>query len=693
MKLTSIRVENFLSFEDFRWDGLDPRLNMVVGPNDVGKTNLIRALQAFRDAWDYDRRRQWEGAAHKPSSSPSFRIEATVEFTSHWEQEVIRAYLGSVFCDEDAIRKAVPNTFQVNPASLSHLSEGVYQALERDDLGWLFRGKFTVEYQGRSSWRLDYVPSDCEPGVKWCIEDHRSGHDSLWFDPDAERQDTFFATWIQAIQAGGNENFLSFLSGARNDLPLGHLSTLLRNPSKPTSIRLEAHRPQTVDFAPQTALQNLLGFTMEDMRGYNSRFLFGQLFDRLLVFTQNSRREPIRGVTPGQINSLAPVDLSTGEMLPLYLFKKKMGGEGDKKTYKQIEATFHALTDTRSFDVEIGSFPSPARGAEAPPPDTIPITVQIIRDSFEMPMENSGAGMSEALLISSMIADDGARVVCLDEPALNLHPPIQSGIISHIRRVHALRVKRKEEQVSDQLFIVTHSPFLTDTESVLTASRLLLESGNTVRASLDLANCSEATSEEIRRVLRSSADVRGMPFARAVILVEGDSEFGALRAWFAKTPLGSFDTRNVVLLDAGGDQGLATYLRLASGFKIPWAIVCDGPVIGPYEGKKSIAVQLKEAGIADLQQNHQYDSLDFSARRALLEGSGIFTVVNGPKEEFECLQILKEWDEKAGRAVGSRSKPRKDAWTAERTDPPAEIVELQKKLFRHFKLPMPVPDS
>lgn len=52
MKIKSLRIKNFQSFEDLYLE-LDPHLNCIVGPSNVGKSAIIRALDfLFYDEWD-----------------------------------------------------------------------------------------------------------------------------------------------------------------------------------------------------------------------------------------------------------------------------------------------------------------------------------------------------------------------------------------------------------------------------------------------------------------------------------------------------------------------------------------------------------------------------------------------------------------------------------------------------------------
>ncbi len=46
MQIDGVHIKNFLPFDTFGWSGLDPHLNIIVGLNGSGKTNLLHVLRA-----------------------------------------------------------------------------------------------------------------------------------------------------------------------------------------------------------------------------------------------------------------------------------------------------------------------------------------------------------------------------------------------------------------------------------------------------------------------------------------------------------------------------------------------------------------------------------------------------------------------------------------------------------------------
>ena len=102
-----------------------------------------------------------------------------------------------------------------------------------------------------------------------------------------------------------------------------------------------------------------------------------------------------------------------------------------------------------------------------------------------------------------------------------------------------------------------------------------------------------------RQILSGQAKARAALFARGVVLLEGDTELGAFGCWFADETVvedGTYDARNLQLLCVGSDKSFGAYVSYLNAFEIPWAIICDGPVLSP-ERETSLLHQLSGAGV------------------------------------------------------------------------------------------------
>jgi len=162
MKVHAIYINHFLSFDTLVWEELDPHLNIIVGPNGVGKTNLFRAFQAIRDALSSvqnEATTRWIDAAHRGAEDDTLTITLDLQFTTVWEQRLLCAFFAALLCNEQAIYQALQNNPDVQ--SLRRFSAWVQEHLRPEDLSWLFSGRLTATLAGRVGWQCQY---EAQPG-------------------------------------------------------------------------------------------------------------------------------------------------------------------------------------------------------------------------------------------------------------------------------------------------------------------------------------------------------------------------------------------------------------------------------------------------------------------------------------------------------------------------------------------------
>ena len=149
MQIDGIQIRNFLSFDSFSWSGLDQQLNIIVGPNGTGKTNLFHALRAVKDALAFERKQDaplWSQQTHLNSVNPLIEITLDIRFNSEWEKQLLCTFVAAAICDERTIRDINPGQF--NPDELVQLSEFLLENLRPEIIAWLFEGRLFVIYDG-----------------------------------------------------------------------------------------------------------------------------------------------------------------------------------------------------------------------------------------------------------------------------------------------------------------------------------------------------------------------------------------------------------------------------------------------------------------------------------------------------------------------------------------------------------------
>jgi len=414
-------------------------------------------------------------------------------------------------------------------------------------------------------------------------------------------------------------------------------------------------------------LEQLAGIKLEANRFYQAPHIFQILFRQAFVFTDNIRRRPLYNFSEQKFNA-QNIDLSNGEQLALYLFKKKNGTSGDRKQYDAIEDMFSRLTN-RKFDVGFSNLVQSGTNLD----------IHLVDEWDDIPLEYSGAGIAEALFLSTLIASDDGRVILLDEPALTIHVTMQKALLSEIR-THMENEK--------QFIVVTHSPTLVDPQAITKVSYFFMRQGYTHRTAIDRKDIDAQELIRLEQELRKSTESRALLFSRGVVLVEGETELAALSIWYEKQFNRSLEGLDIALYNVGGDQNFKQLVKFLHLFGIPWVIVCDGKVISyylrvyePTNANKSIIEQLEEAGISCASGLNKIDFLQLCQE---LESFGVFTLAKNACDEIEELPVIKEHLGEA-RSRFPKSKVRQGQYIAEHYDCPDEVTTLLQKAIGHLK--------
>src|SRR5258708_2919579 len=118
MRIHAIHVDHLLSFDTFVWERLDPQLNVIVGPNGVGKTNLFHAVRAVYDALNPERAQataRWAGTGHRGTDANTITVVLDLQFTTAQEQRLLGAFLAALLCDQQQIQQTMTPATQRIP--------------------------------------------------------------------------------------------------------------------------------------------------------------------------------------------------------------------------------------------------------------------------------------------------------------------------------------------------------------------------------------------------------------------------------------------------------------------------------------------------------------------------------------------------------------------------------------------------
>ena len=538
--------------------------------------------------------------------------------------------------------------------------------LLRDSLAPLMSGVLVIRYRRAAArpWTAAWQFTDDKAGTTWHavlagddgIQQLRPGPAE---HPAQTGGATFFADWLMKTKPQ-DEDVLDFRAAMQiTEQPVTF------------SVSTGAHQAGSIP-ASIREIGVKLGLDPAD-RTFSFDQVIRLVLQRGIVLTDN-RRLPLRRRFPISVLGQA-ADLRDGADVGAEIFRLKNGGPQDRDRFREIQSTFTELTG-RVLEV---------RARPAPPDDDEPALIiepTVAGHHGERPVELSGAGIQEALVLSALLRDNPGRVTVLDEPAVNLEPTVQRRLTGRVRG-------------PGQYLVITHNADLVPFDDLIDLERIVRVAPGTSGSEIRQPDYSDMRLRDQFRQLQllEPAEVRSLLFARAVILCEGQTEIGALPRWWHKARaagLPDLGAANVSFISVSGHSGYGRYIRFLDAFAIPWAVVADGPALR--KGQK-LPFDLRELGHWP-ELPEPADTEDFTQWRGFWEQAGVFTLADqfgddGSKRgELEALleQIDPELLARATRE-SDRSKPRAGAYFAAcHPVPPSAVLSLYEKITDHLKL-------
>lgn len=235
-----------------------------------------------------------------------------------------------------------------------------------------------------------------------------------------------------------------------------------------------------------------------------------------------------------------------GRDLASVLFNLKNGRPQQKVKFEQIRQRFHRLFPILELDVLR---------------ENNEIKIHIQKAGIESTTFYLGAGILENLLILTHLIAHYDKVLCIDHPELHLHPHAQRGLGSFI-----------EGTKDGQILVITHSPYFVNLNKNSSIIRFVQKDAQTEIIELPHDYFTDDDFFKLEQFL--DIDTKELFFARKVILVEGETELGALPIFAAEIGY-NFDENGVSVIKVGGKKTFEFYVKLCKGFKIPHFILAD----------------------------------------------------------------------------------------------------------------------
>ncbi len=571
MRLTHITADGILSFEGFKLP-LDRRITTIVGPNGAGKSNVLRLLELVRTAVDHsaeatqERARLLETflAARRLAQPPTgAKVSLRFELTEEHEQLLVVGFVKAA-----AAVALVGNSVGMDSSAVG---EWVERRITAEKLEPLFSGEIVLSCRNPPDARWDVrfefeAPSGGEQGSRfaWSL----SGVDgNLLLRPE-----DIGRVGLQRDQLAGQ---LLGNQGMRFDLPgvPDHdfsLAALLPSAGRGTVCDLG----QYGEFLPAVeAFASLLGLDqipLASSRRIGLATVFSEILTRALSLTSDDRLLP--SGAPWLAGRGMRLGVGGEESLLEDLFWLKNGHSADYERYRQVQRRFSELTHGREVDVGAERARAADHNEQTPQDAAMRIEPRAlvsvgsvppcqIGPIEQVPIELAGAGAWEALTLASVLSAKPASVIALDEPAVSLHPTLQSWL------------RRELQEAEAQYIVATHSPYMVPRDPGGQAVKL-------VRLDRDqrLATCVHVVEDDHLAKLAKKIVAKGnegLPFASRAVLCEGETDVAAVRALAARARL-ALDEQNVAVLDCGGRENLPDYIRFCAALGIRVLVVMDG---------------------------------------------------------------------------------------------------------------------
>lgn len=745
MIIDSLHAENILTLGTFELR-LDGKSCVVVGPNGSGKSTIVRVLDLVQKALDS----VGAGMRGQPFAEAARQVLQSYAAAKHYGESLERptiVRLGVQFTTAEErmwlltyFRAAVLHTMLqelsgVDISAHTTVGQWVGDEITEERIAPLFAGTIVLQHAGlpHTPWEVSYEFEHGESRYSWFFSNNAPNVIVRTFEstgPLRRGPQRRLAEHLLGMQWSG-----SAPASLPSPLPQFEFGNLCARPASNVAAPTLLVGAGSFDssLAPFRAAIGAIGIPPlpQSQQVFSLGYVLSALLNEGIIVLGEQLRGLGTGGTPPQQPGpyswdalVSPVRSHAPSQLPLRLFELKNGNTDQRQRFAAIQDEFRKLAPGRTIDVTfqataMGGLTSAPLSAgqvallgtsatEQPQPGAaITIVVDRVANTNvhpnSLPIQLHGAGTWEALVLAEALAEAPNRFVVLDEPAVTLHPTWQ--------RALRLRVKAAD----GQLLLITHSEDLVSMEDGDDLQRLVRLENETGQTQVHRFMSGELEASEVSRITRDfafSVDAVSLLFARGVVLVEGETELGALPKWFAECAaqhgLPKPSELDLAFWSVGGDTHFRTYVTVLQQLAIPWTLICDGAAFNIEKRQKhlphifdqvlSAQVDAPSLGVfLNGLPNPEARAMSphlFATQRALGREHGIFTLAIGWKtrdkdtgapnnESFEVFveSVAPGQLARAREAVGE-SKVRQGRWLADNVGCPQKVSELYVELVK-----------
>ena len=183
-------------------------------------------------------------------------------------------------------------------------------------------------------------------------------------------------------------------------------------------------------------------------------------------------------------------------------------------------------------------------------------------------------------------------VLSIDEPEVHLHPYLQRSLIGYYKKIlrnedidfaELLKDCFDIDGIDGQLIIVTHS-----TDALVGDYRNLIRfykdgdhtaviSGYDLRPIEQTNKCGRIKTEDEKHLIMRFPEIKEAFYAKCVVLVEGETEYGCIHAFANKMDI-TLDDYGICVINARGEASIKPIRQLLRLFAVPSIAIYDGDV-------------------------------------------------------------------------------------------------------------------
>jgi len=546
---------------------------VLVGPNNSGKSNIIRIIKLFVDTIDHLKRLE-ESEISFTGNNPFLEIRLTL---SPQETSKIVDFLS--FFPGASNRSAKFYDFSNREFLIKNLDDiFIRLSWQREVHGYGSEPFLEINFEKIGLWGGWNIFSGSLP---------MSGKRLPKLGSYQMRSDLYLCNVLENISKGeeDQQQILSLLDNQNgayvtlenvryaNDSDLTDKGkSLLQNLYAFLGYQIQTHQ--------EIAFRSLLGLILKrgiyHASGRASTYDIQHIVEALKTHTPDDGFDKQLASRAASLNLERTYELqSDGSNLSQYLFHLMVSSSyEDKEKFEHIKKAFQDVVkaDELSVDVslEYETISRPVTFGEPEPqmPKRPSIVIHDKKLGKRFPLRQVGAGLTEIIYLLTASYGMKDSLIMLDEPSVNLHPPMMKALMRYIENT----------ENKNQFIIITHSAELSQYELFESEADLAyIRKTNHISKIKSLKGEVKEWFEENRSRFKHQIDSRVF-FGRCTILTEGESDRNLLGiAHYLESSDASLDleSNDIVITSVGGKCNFDKYTKLLSGFGIPYVILAD----------------------------------------------------------------------------------------------------------------------